>query len=71
MLEVAVGATMRCKITTRLQPPKGVLQLMLTNGASCSGGCDMKMPGLNKAAGIVVIHENCKTICQLNVDLQT
>lgn len=41
------------------------------NGASCSGGCDMKMPGLNKAAGIVVIHENCKTICQLNVDLQT
>ena len=31
MLEVAVGATMRCKITTYLQPPKGVLQLMLTN----------------------------------------
>ena len=30
MLEVAVGATLRCKITTRLQPPKGVLQLMLT-----------------------------------------
>ena len=30
MLEVAVGATMRCKITTYLQPPKGVLQLMLT-----------------------------------------
>ena len=31
MLEVAVGATLRCKITIRLQPPKGVLQLMLTN----------------------------------------
>ena len=30
MLEVAVSATLRCKITTRLQPPKGVLQLMLT-----------------------------------------
>ena len=30
ILEVAVGATLRCKITTLLQPTKGVLQLVLT-----------------------------------------
>ena len=30
-MEVTAGATLRCKITNSLQPPKGVLQLTLTN----------------------------------------
>lgn len=29
-MEVTAGATLRCKITTSLQPPKGVFQLTLT-----------------------------------------
>lgn len=37
MPTVAVGATLQCKITTSLQPPKGVLQLMLTLNHSHGG----------------------------------